>query len=1082
MTAARGLECSKGIRVLALAALFGSGALLAQNLSSPVDFERVIRPILSDNCFACHGPDESTRMAGLRLDTREGALARRPHGVAIMPGKPDESLLIRRVFEADIAKRMPPPFAHKTLTDTQKEFLRNWIAEGAPWKVHWSFVRPVRPALPRVTPESWVRNSIDRFIFAKLQSAGLRPAAEADRRSLIRRASLDTRGLPPSPHEIDTFLNDKSPDAYEKMIDRFLASPHYGEHRAHYWLDAARYGDTNGLHYDNYRGGIWNYRDWVVSAFNRNLSYDKFVIEQLAGDLLPNPTLDQLIATGFSRNNVTTNENGVIEDEVAVMYSKDRADTTATVFLGLTVACATCHDHKFDPITQKDHYALEAFFNNTTQMIMDDNRPDAPPIVLVPRPEHRTQWLALNQRRDSLRKKLADLQKAPNPAFETWLRQRDKVLAPPLSASTELLAVWPDSGIKVSRRGVRRELPLPKGVTVSRAPLAAGEALDFDGQSVVELPNMDVIDADKPFSISLWVYVPKIVRFPGLTGSRTGNPVIVSQLTNNGISDSDTDDPSVSKDRGWIINLDQGVPALRLFGDGGKVMRALALRNAPLAERAWTHLTFTYDGSRKEEGLSLYVNGTAVPIERGGFGIQNANVTQRLAGTLKNAAPIRFGGEGNTATFQGSIAGFRIVDRVITEEEAQLLADWSEMAGFGSQSALRLYYLHEYDPEYRRLLNEMAEVNAARTAIENGAATAMVMQERPDSKATAHILFRGLYDQPREEVEANSPSALPPMPPTYPRNRLGLARWLVNGENPLTSRVAVNRFWQEIFGSGIVTTAGDFGAQGEAPSHPELLDWLAVEFRESGWDVKRLLRLILTSATYRQSAVSSAEARQKDPENRLLSRGPRFRLDGEMARDLALSASGLLVTKLGGPPVKPYQPAGVWEATSMPASNTKQYTQDHGEDLYRRSLYTLWKRSAPPASMDVFDGPTRESCVVRRERTDTPLQALVVMNDPQFVEAARQLAAHAMANKSFNERLDYMTIRLLGRTFEASERAIVERSFKAFLSHYDLHPSDAGKLLKVGESDVDRKLPPAELAALTMAANQLFSLDETLNK
>ena len=1047
-------------RAVIAAGLLAGSSLWAQQPA--VNFQRDVRPILSDNCFACHGPDQSTRMAGLRLDIPDGAFSKRPNGAPVVPGKPDESLLYRRISAADPARRMPPAVAHKTLTEPQKETIRKWIAEGATWKQHWSFIAPVRPNPPAVRDEKWARNPIDRFVLSKLEASGLAPSPEAGRRDLVRRVSLDVRGLPPSPEEVADFVGDRSPDAYEKMVDRFLASPQYGEHRAHYWLDAARYGDTNGLHYDNYRGGIWHYRDWVVGAFNRNLSYDQFVVEQLAGDLLPHPTLDQLIATGFSRNNVTTNENGVIEEEVAVMYAKDRADTAGTVFLGLTTGCATCHDHKFDPISQKDHYALEAFFNNTTQMIMDDNRPDAPPIVFVPKAEDRDRWLALNREKEALIQKLSAMRERSSPAFERWLRSPDVSSEQPLGDSSEALAV------------------------------TDRQALDFSGKPALTLPRLDAIAADAPFSISFLVYPQKITRHPGLTGARAGIPVIASQLTRPAPVEGDAEPPPNTGPRGWLIDLDEGVPALKLYGDGGKLIRALALRNAPLAENTWTHLTFTYDGSRKEEGLSLYVNGKAVPIERGAYGVQNANVVRQLAGALTNDAPLVIGGDGAAVIFPGSLAEFRVFNRVITEPEAQLLVVWPEIEKSSAQparrlsaaqeEALRLYYFSRHDPEYRTSLDALNKLNAERKQIEDRATTAIVMEERPNSKATARLLYRGQYDQPRDEIDANVPSALPPLPASYPRNRLGLAKWLVDAGHPLTARVAVNRFWQEVFGVGIVKTTADFGSQGEAPSHPELLDWLAVDFRESGWDVKRLFRTMLTSAAYRQSAAVTPDRLSKDPDNRLLSRGPRFRLDGEMVRDLALSASGLLVTKMGGPPVKPYQPDGVWEATSMLASNTRHYEQDHGEALYRRSLYTLWKRSAPPASMEIFDGPTRESCVVRRERTDTPLQALVVMNDPQLIEAARNLAVRAMASGGLDRQVDYMTLRLLARTLQARERAVAERSYQDFLSYYDAHPGDAAKLLAVGESKADPNLPPAELAALTMVANQLLSLDETLNK
>jgi hypothetical protein len=1070
------------IRFAASAAVLLCGSLWADDKAAVVDFQREIRPILSDNCFLCHGPDSSTRMVDLRLDLREGAFAQRRNGTPIVPQKPAESLVYRKITAADPAVRMPPPYSHKTLTDQQKDTIKRWIEQGANWKEHWAFAAPARPAPPAVRDEQWVRNPIDRFILAKVEAAGLRPASEADRRTLIRRLSLDLRGLPPSPEEVAAFVNDSSADAFEKLADRLLATPQFGEHRAHYWLDAARYGDTNGMHYDN-RRDMWPYRDWVIQAFNRNLPYDRFVVEQLAGDLLPRRTLDQQIASGFNRNNVSTNENGVIEEEVAAMYVKDRVDTTGTVFLGLTVGCATCHDHKFDPISQRDYYSLAAFFRNTNQMVMDDNRPDAPPMIFVPQERDRARWVELNAEREALKSRMAEARRAPSAAFDRWLGSKErKQLRLPPDGPQETWALPID------------QAPLVSGVTRGESPWAGRPALRFDGKSALTLPNLASVTGDEPFSITAWVHLTKVVRHPGLTGSRDA-PTIASQLVKvQPPPKPDDDGPGPLQLRGWIIDLDEGVPALRLYGDEGRALRAIGLQNAPLKEGVWTHLTFTYDGSREEKGLSLYVDGTAVPIQRGAYGGQNNTVVTELQGTARNDAPLLIGNDGANGFLNGSIAALQVFDRVLTEEEALEVSAWPALAGSIGKDAKRLsaserealhqYYLTRHDPAYRKLAKAFDEVTSERRSIQNRAATALVMEERPDSKPMANILYRGMYDQPREAVDPNVPAVLPPLPASYPRNRLGLAQWLVDPSHPLTARVAVNRFWQEIFGTGIVKTSEDFGSQGEAPSHPELLDWLAVDFRESGWDVKRLLRLMVTSAAYRQAALTTEEKLQKDPDDRLLARGPRFRMDGEMVRDYALAASGLLVPLIGGPSVKPYQPAGIWEVTSMMASNTRIYKRDAGPDLYRRSLYTFWKRSAPPAALEIFGAPTRETCLLRRERTNTPLQALLTMDDPQFVEAARRLAEGTLlaAGATLDQRLDFMTARVLARPLDPKERPIVAASYKDFLNYYDSHPADAGKLLAVGEWKADPALPPAEFAALTMLANQLLNLDEALNK
>jgi hypothetical protein len=1055
-----------------------------------VDFQRDVRPILSDNCFLCHGPDASARKANLRLDVHEDMLASRRNGAPVVPGKPEQSLVYRKITEPDPARRMPPLSSHKTLSDGQKETLRRWIEQGAESKQHWAFVAPVRPDLPAVHNRKWARTPIDRFVLAKIEGAGLTPNPEADRRALIRRLSLDLTGLPPRPEEVSAFVADTSRDAYEKVVGRFLASPHYGEHRARYWLDAARYGDTNGLHYDNYRGGIWPYRDWVVGAFNGNMPFDRFTVEQLAGDLLPNPTLDQLIATGFVRNNTTTNENGVIEEEIRFQYVKDRADTAGTVFLGLTVGCATCHDHKFDPISQKDHYALEAFFNNTTERIMDNNRPDPPPVAIVPTDRDRPRWLELEALRKSMRARMSAAHRKSNARFDRWLKSGERAQLQDPLADAEVLTVSADQdSAHVRRSGVASPLAFDTGVTPEAvSPWQGLRALKFDGKSAMKLPGLDLTGSE-PFSMAVWVLLPEIALHPGQTGG-THALVIAGQMT-AGDAEAKPAVPPI----GWVFEIDEGVPRLRLLDSAGKVIRAQAPYNRPVKAGTWNHLTFTYDGSRTEDGYAFYMNGLRMPTERGSYGAQDSTIAPELKESVRNVAPLTLGatakGEKGLA---GSIGEFRIFNRVISEDEARLAAAWPAIASAVSRDraqlsvaekgALKLYYLMYRNADYQALLAEFARVSIEHRDIELRSNTAMVLEERRDSKPAAHLLFRGMYDQPRELLEASTPAFLPPMAPTLPRNRLGLARWMTDRANPLFSRVIVNRLWQEFFGAGILESADDFGAQAQPPSHPELLDWLAVEFRESGWDVKKLIASIVTSATYRQSAAMSPEKLRSDPKNILLARGPRFRLDGEVVRDSALAASGLLVAKLGGPPVKPYQPAGVWEGTSMVSSNTRYYVQDTGESLYRRSLYTLWKRSAPPASMDIFDGPTREVCVVQRERTNTPMQALVTMNDPQFVEAARVLAEHALraSGSDISGAIDFMSVRVLARTFSPAERTIVLGAYGDFAAHYSANPAAAVQLLAVGESPADPSLAPPEVAALTMVANQIFSLDEALNK
>ncbi|MBL8228579.1 MAG: DUF1553 domain-containing protein [Bryobacterales bacterium] len=1014
------------------------------------DFQKQIRPILSDNCFACHGPDPKTRMAGLRLDTKEDALAARKSGAAIVPGKPDGSLLYQRVTETRAALRMPPASSHKTLTPPQIETLKRWIAEGAPWQEHWSFIAPSKPKAPVVSNAAWVRNPIDRFILARLESQALTPAPEADRRTLIRRVALDLTGLPPTPAAIEQYLADVSPQAYERMIDRFLDSPHYGEHRARYWMDAARYGDTHGIHVDNYRE-IWPYRDWVIQAFNRNLPFDRFTIEQLAGDLLPNPTLDQRIATGFHRCNVTTNEAGIIEDEYAEIYAKDRADTTGAVWLGLTVGCATCHDHKFDPISQKDFYSLGAFFRNTTQHVMDDNIPDTPPVLVVPRKEDREEWMKLNMRLATVRDEMRRSRESAAQAFETWLAGREKVgAAYPLEKSNELF--------RADIAALAKSSPLVKP---GDSPVPGVTALHFVKNQGLPIADAPRLDAEEPFSISVSFFFP---------------------LAEQGYSIASHQNPK-DKGRGWVIDIGARVIAARLIGDEGRNIEIRAAHLEQIKHGTWNHISVSYDGSRHQTGLSLFLNGRAIPTQ--GRGNQNVE----LRGGIGVDSPLILG----RSLPEGAIADFRIFNRVLSESEASLLYEWlaiekaltADTGQLSSQdkSALLTYFLtKEYAP-FRKLASEQNTLNQQARAIARRGAVTLVMHERTASTPSARVLYRGAYDQKRDTVAANTPSALPPMPSDLPRNRLGFAQWLFRPEHPLTARVTVNRFWQEVFGVGLVKTPDDFGSQGEPPSHPELLDWLAVDFREGGWDVKRFYKQLLMSATYRQAALSTPVKLAKDPDNRLLSRGPRFRMDAEVVRDYMLAASGLLVRQVGGPSVRPYQPEGIWEAVAMFGSNTRFYKRDQGDGLYRRSMYTFWKRSAPPPGMEIFNAPTREACTVRRERTNTPLQALATMNDEQYVEAARTLAERSMqSSAAMDARLDYLSLRIMSRPLRLEERVIAKKAYEGFRTHYETSPKDAEKLLSVGERKFDPSLPLAEHAALTMLTNQLMNLDEVLNK
>jgi hypothetical protein len=1005
---------------IAIAALCAGG--LSAQTAAHVDFQREIRPILSDNCFLCHGPDSASRQAGLRLDRREAVL-----GKVIVPGNSAASLLYQRISDPDPNARMPLAESRRSLTPAQIALIKRWIDQGAPWREQWAFQPPVKAKSPVVTNPAWVKNPIDRFILASLEAKGLAPAPAADSRTLIRRVALSATGLPPKPSEVEAFLADTAPGAYERMVDRYLASPHYGEQRAHYWLDAVRYADTNGIHFDNYRE-IWPYRDWVISAFNRNQPYKQFAIDQIAGDLLPNATLDQKIATGFQRCNVTTNEAGIIEDEYTEIYAKDRADTFGSVFLGLTVGCATCHDHKFDPISQKDYYALGAFFRNTPQKVMDGNTSDQAPFVIVPREQDRARWAQIESRQAAIVTEMSHAQETAEKPFEAWTKsQGPSAPASPFDPKDILYAA---DMTALTSTGVDLQL--------GDSPIPGQSALWFAEIGGANMAKPPKLDAEKPFTIAVTFLSPK------------ENAYNIASHQN-----------SKEKNRGWVLDVSGRLPSFRLIGDNGD---SIEIRSAleQIAPSTWNTIVAAYDGSRAQSGLDLYLNGRAILTQ----GRNNPNT--KLSGGIGGDDPLILG----RSLVDGAVADFRMVDRVVTASEAHLLRD----------GPLGYFLLREYEP-YRALALEEDKLDLEAKEITRHAATTPVMQERTDQKPFAHTLYRGAYDQPRERVEAATPSILPPMAASLPRNRLGLAQWLFADDQPLTARVAVNRMWQEIFGVGLVRTAEDFGSQGEPPSNPQLLDWLAVDFEQSGWDVKRFYRELLTSAAFRQQALATPRKLAEDPENRLLSRGPRFRMDAEMLRDYVLAASGLIAPQIGGPSVKPYQPEGIWEAVAMLGSNTRFYKQDSGTGLYRRSLYSLWKRAAPPASLEILNAPTRESCTVRRERTDTPLQALVTMNDVQFVEAARALAGAAMENgMTFAARLGYLSSRILMRPLTLDEQRIERKAYDGFASYYDAHPDDARKFLDYGERKGDPGLPAAEQAALTMLANQMFNLDEALNQ
>ena len=1047
---------------LALAlVLLGFASLRADD--QPVLFNRDIRPILAQNCFLCHGPDPGSRKASLRLDREESFYAARDNGPVIVKGKPEESPLYERLISKDSDEVMPPPKAHRTLKPEQIALLKGWIAEGAPWQPHWSFIKPERPPLPAVKDAAWPRNPIDHFILAKLEQAGLAPAAEADRRALARRVSLDLTGLPPEPALVEQFLADTAPDAYEKIVDLLLASPRYGEHRARYWLDAARYADTHGLHIDNYFE-IWPYRDWVINALNANMPFDEFTIEQIAGDLLPHPTPAQLIATGFHRCNITTAEAGSIPEESLANYARDRVETTSWVWLGLTANCAVCHDHKFDPITTKDFYAMSAFFRNTTQEHTDKNARDPMPVLVMAQGKDAERWNAIPREIATDTAAIAARRQQIRPDFEKWYASAQIAdLETRISGGIVSLPLNEGAGQDVHGwlGGEARTFSLATPPVWT--PAKTGAALQFSKTASLDLGDLANFERDQPFTVSAWVFVP---------GAEVNAGSIIARMD------------VAHGDRGWDLNVRSSEMQVYLVNKWPD--DAIVVTTAPNAIKRdeWRHVTVTYDGSGSGDGVRIYINGVE----------NKARIDKRtVKGSIRSETPLTLGRRSAGENFIGSLQEVHVFDRVLSPLEIRVLLRTPEILPALAkppaertppQRSLCFEYYAASDPDSAAASLGAVRLEAEKKAVQDRSTVSPIQEEKPDSKPIAHILYRGQYDQPREEVSAAVFSALHPLPENAPPNRLGLARWLVSPENPLTARVTVNRLWQEIFGAGIVKTTEDFGIMSEPPSHPELLDWLAVEFRESGWDMKHLVRLMVTSATYRQAALLTRDKIERDPQNRLFSRGPRFRMDAEMVRDAALSASGLLSAKIGGVSVKPYQPEGVWEAVAMPGSNTRDYKPDSGDALYRRSIYTFWKRTAPPPAMEVFNAPTRETSCLRRERTNTPLQALVTLNDPQFIEAARVLAERALeaALNDGESPLDTIAERLLARPLQPAELAIVKKTQRDLLAFYTAHPDETSALLSVGQAKPDPLLPAAQLAAWTMTCNQLMNLDEVLSK
>jgi hypothetical protein len=1026
---------------LASLCLLAAGIVAQGPPSRKVDFNRDVRAILS-KCAACHGPAAEAGMAGLRLDSFAAATAKLPSGNrAIVPGRPDESALIFRINTPEKGLMMPPPESHKTLTAEERAILREWIAQGAVYKEHWAFVAPVRPALPSVRDKRWATSGIDRFVLAGLERNGLAPEPEAARETLLRRVSLDITGLPPTPEEVDEFLTDKSHNAYEKVVDRLLASPRYGERMAMDWMDYSRYADSNGYQAD-YERFQSRWRDWVIEAFNANMPYDQFTVEQIAGDLLPNATPSQKLATAFNRNHRINTEGGVIAEEWRVENVVDRVETTSAVWLGLTTGCARCHDHKYDPISQKDFYRLFAYFNNVPESGTGEERPVSHPPGMKAPSRDQAEGLGI---------------------LEAQMRAAAQGMAAMLPGGIEKSADWkPDAALpQVAPAPAARFAFKPGSVKVVGDPaFEAGRAtgaLRASNQVYADLGDVGDFERGQPFSFGGWIH------------SDNGNGSPFSRME------------SANAYRGWEASIFNGRPQAHLIHKWPENAIKIAAKD-PIPVRRWVHLFVTYDGSSRASGMKMYLDGKLVP----------ANVeNDSLKDTIRTKVTAKAGRRTDSEFFNGMVDDFAIFDRALGADEVAKLASTHPALPLAAiekgkrtkaeREALARLWLLERSASYRDLDARHTDAVRAKGELDAQIPQVMVMEEMPKPRE-AFVLLRGQYDKRGEKVEAGVPGFLPELPNSGPNNRLALAKWIVSPKNPLTSRVTVNRLWERFFGTGLVSTLEDFGTRAEFPSNPELLDYLATELLRLKWDLKAMIKQIVMSAAYRQSSFTSEEKLQKDPQNRLVSRGPRYRLPGEVIRDQALFAAGLLVEKLGGPSVYPYMPEGVWDETNF-YGNLRNYRHSPS-GLYRRSLYTIWKRTAAPPNMLTFDVPSRESCRVQRARTDTPLQALTLMNDVTFVEAARVLAQRAFreAGPDAASRLGYAFKCVLSRSPTSTELAILLAGYEKRLEHYRRSPEAASKLLEVGVYRVDKEVEPAALAALAVSASTILNLDEAVNK
>jgi hypothetical protein len=1048
-------------------------------LPEQVDFNLHIKPILSDRCFACHGPDVNKREANLRLDVEEDAfkvLGENKDHYAIVPGNPLKSTVYQRIVSTREDLKMPPAESNLKLSTTEIALITRWIEQGAAYKPHWAYIPPQHQPVPDPDEKAaaWTENEIDRFVYAKMRARGLQPAAKARKKTLIRRLSFDLTGLPPTMEEVDDFLRDSSANAYEKLVDHFLASPHYGERLASKWLDLARYADSNGYQDDGMRN-MWPWRDWVIKAFNENIPYDDFILWQLAGDLLPNPTYDQILATGFNRNHPQSQEGGIIPEEYRVEYVADRTNTLGKAFLGLSTECARCHDHKYDPISQKEYFQLYAFFNNVNETGQVPYVGDASPTLILTDEEVEKKKAYIDEKIRDKVKTIERYKKEQAKSFENWLA-KIKSGSGLQVATPGQIGYYPLDKPKDNKFKNLSDQSRPADMVVIQKDKELvtvegkfGKGIQLVGDSYVDLgADIAYFERSDPFSVSLW-YKAMEDSLNGPIFSKTGGFA-------NGF-------------RGYELLIREDGSLAGLLSHTWPA-NAIEVHTGPVVPVGkWVHLTMAYDGSSKASGLKIFLDGKPLPVD-----VKTDHLRQSMLAYGKEKRGIGHPGNlqiGKRGTNfaetldRSQVDEIRVFDRELTAIEAEMLAGIPDPIDKnldkGNIEALREYYFAVIHQQHQQNLAALHELRKQENALISAQPEVMVMKERKDARRT-FILDRGVYDAPTEEVFPTTPEVFFAFPEEYPRNRLGLAKWLLHEDNPLTARVAVNQYWQMIFGRGIVATPDDFGNQGAFPSHPELLDWLAIDFMASGWDLKRLIKLMVTSATYKQSSVPQKDHFQRDPENTWLSRVNSSRLPAEMVRDQALASSGLLVRKIGGKSVKPYQPKGLWR--ELTAAYANEYVQDTGANLYRRSLYTIWKRSSPPPSMINFDASDKYVCTIKRQNTNTPLQALVLMNDPQYIEASRVLAEKMIkeAGKEPLDQLKYGFRAITSRDPGPDELKIIAGLYHSELMGFESAPHEADSLLQVGEFDRDKTLSKEKVAALTLVNSTLLNYDEAIFK